>query len=90
MYNINLTRSQVFKVSSALYQMTTKFSVYFQARCAAEALLRYLEKQRPDYFETITDQELDEIPTVLLINQPYTVLSIRPSQANRKLCHKFK
>lgn len=41
-----------------------------QARCAAEALLRYLEKQRPDYFETITDEELDEIPTVLLINQP--------------------
>lgn len=67
---MSLTRSQVFKVSSALYQMATKFSVYFQARCAAEALLRYLEKQRPDYLETITDEELDEIPTVLLINMP--------------------
>lgn len=44
--------------------------VHFQARCAAETLLQYLERKRFNYFETISDEELDMIPTVLLINQP--------------------
>lgn len=50
--------------------MTATISVHFQARCAAEKLLQYLEGKRPNYFETITDEELDAIPTVLLISQP--------------------
>lgn len=69
-YTIGLTRSQVGKVSIFGCHFILIINVHFQARCAAVTLHQYLERKRLNYFETINDEELDEIPTVLLINQP--------------------
>lgn len=41
-----------------------------QAGCAARKLSAILEKERPDYFKTITGNELDKIPTSLLLHLP--------------------
>uniref|UniRef100_A0A8D3DX92 Otoancorin n=1 Tax=Scophthalmus maximus TaxID=52904 RepID=A0A8D3DX92_SCOMX len=41
-----------------------------QAGCAAQKLFATLEKERADYFKTITDEELDKIPTFLLLHLP--------------------
>ncbi|XP_039973328.1 otoancorin [Xiphias gladius] len=41
-----------------------------QAGCAARKLFTTLEKARADYFTTITREELDKIPTFLLLHLP--------------------
>lgn len=41
-----------------------------QAGCAAGKLFAILERERPDYFKTITGNELEKIPTSLLIHLP--------------------
>lgn len=69
-FNMSHTGSQVCKVSSALCQFTTKIYVHFQVRCAAEALLRSLERKRPDFFQTVTNEELEDIPPLLLTGLP--------------------
>ncbi|KAM4595999.1 otoancorin-like, partial [Polymixia lowei] len=38
-----------------------------QAGCAARKLFMSLEEERADYFQTVTEEELSEIPTILLI-----------------------
>ncbi|XP_076009836.1 otoancorin [Genypterus blacodes] len=43
-----------------------------QLSCIAGRLFKSLEKERPDYFSTITEEELDDIPTLALF-------SLRPS-----------
>uniref|UniRef100_UPI0037E7AB85 otoancorin n=1 Tax=Semicossyphus pulcher TaxID=241346 RepID=UPI0037E7AB85 len=40
------------------------------ARCAARKLFRTLEKERDDYFKNITEEEMDDIPTILLLHLP--------------------
>lgn len=45
-------------------------NVHFQARCAAQKLFATLEKERADYFKTITEEEMDQIPTLLLLHLP--------------------
>ncbi|KAM9722820.1 otoancorin [Menidia menidia] len=41
-----------------------------QAMCAAKKLFMTLEKERSDFFQNITEQELDMIPTLLLLHLP--------------------
>ncbi|XP_047196884.1 otoancorin [Hippoglossus stenolepis] len=41
-----------------------------QAICASRKLFATLEKKRPDYFRTITEEELDDTPTLLLLHLP--------------------
>ncbi|XP_062279086.1 otoancorin [Scomber scombrus] len=41
-----------------------------QTACAARKLFTTLEKKRPNYFKAITVEELDEIPTSLLLHLP--------------------
>ncbi|XP_023117628.2 stereocilin [Amphiprion ocellaris] len=41
-----------------------------QAKCAAQKLFASLEKERKDYFKTISDEELDRIDTFLLLHLP--------------------
>lgn len=54
------------KTCVQFYQSKTNF----QAGCAAQKLFATLEKERADYFKTITDEELDKIPTFLLLHLP--------------------
>lgn len=42
----------------------------FQAGCAARKHFKTLEEQRTNYFKSITVEEMDEIPTFLLIHLP--------------------
>lgn len=42
----------------------------FQTACAARKLFATLKKRRPNYFKAITEEELDEIPTSLLLHLP--------------------
>ncbi|XP_074539191.1 otoancorin [Halichoeres trimaculatus] len=46
---------------------TTRWLPKRQIGCAARKLFSNLEKDQPDYFETITEEELENIPTVLLL-----------------------
>ncbi|KAM3613542.1 uncharacterized protein V6R79_001145 [Siganus canaliculatus] len=48
------------------------------AGCAARKLCAVLEKQRPDYFQTIRANELEEIPPVLLTSFPHFKLKELP------------
>ncbi|XP_029359266.1 otoancorin [Echeneis naucrates] len=50
--------------------MTPQWVSKVQAGCAARKLFATLEKQRADYYKTITLEELDEIPTPLLLYLP--------------------
>jgi hypothetical protein len=41
-----------------------------QVCCTAQSLFAGLEKKRAGYFNNITDAELEEIPTLLLLHLP--------------------
>ncbi|XP_068179193.1 otoancorin [Antennarius striatus] len=50
----------------------------WQVACAARRLVRACEAKGPDYFQTITEEELDEIPTLLLSHFPPSKLKDLP------------
>ncbi|XP_011483575.1 uncharacterized protein LOC105355935 isoform X1 [Oryzias latipes] len=65
----NVSDSSVMEMAQAITK-TPQWLSKVQARCAAQKLLLTLEKMRPNYLKTITEQELDAIPTTLLLYLP--------------------
>ncbi|KAF6739596.1 Otoancorin [Oryzias melastigma] len=65
----NVSDSSVMEMAQAITK-TPQWLSKVQARCAAQKLFLTLEKERSDYFKTITEQELDVIPTMLLLHLP--------------------
>ncbi|RVE62701.1 hypothetical protein OJAV_G00159600 [Oryzias javanicus] len=65
----NVSDSSVMEMAQAITK-TPQWLSKVQARCAAQKLFLTLEKERRDYFKTITEQELDAIPTMLLLHLP--------------------
>ncbi|XP_070768533.1 otoancorin [Enoplosus armatus] len=49
-----------------------------QTGCAARKLFATLEKVRADYFKTITEEEMVEIPTILLLHLPPSTVKDLP------------
>ncbi|XP_053289168.1 otoancorin [Pleuronectes platessa] len=49
-----------------------------QAICASRKLFATLKKVRADYFQTITEEELDNIPTLMLLHLPPAMLKDLP------------
>ncbi|XP_069394092.1 otoancorin [Paralichthys olivaceus] len=52
-----------------------------QAICASRKLFSTLEKERADYFKTISEDELDNIPTLLLLHLPPAKVKDLPDSA---------
>lgn len=50
------------------YQWIT--NICFQAGCAARKRFASLERERADYFKTITEEEMKNISTCLLLQLP--------------------
>ncbi|KAI3360495.1 hypothetical protein L3Q82_002382 [Scortum barcoo] len=65
----NLTDSETQDMAQAIRE-TPQWLSKMQAGCAARKLFASLEKKRADYFKTIIEKEMDEIPTDLLIHLP--------------------
>ncbi|KAM3873315.1 otoancorin [Diretmus argenteus] len=58
--------------------------------CAARKLFTKLEKVRPGYFHNITKEELDEIPTLLLIHLPPRKVKVLPDSVCPVFLDKMK
>ncbi|XP_034029550.1 LOW QUALITY PROTEIN: otoancorin [Thalassophryne amazonica] len=67
-----------------------RFLSKFQACCAAQNLFATLEKKRSDYFKTITPDEMDAIPTTLLVHLPPAKVKDLPSSMCSSLLDKIE
>ncbi|XP_026172964.1 uncharacterized protein LOC113136395 isoform X2 [Mastacembelus armatus] len=65
----NVTGSDTLNMAQAITE-TPQWLSKFQAGCVAQKLFATLEKERADYFKTITEEELYKIPTLLLLHLP--------------------
>nr|XP_046256838.1 otoancorin [Scatophagus argus]XP_046256839.1 otoancorin [Scatophagus argus]XP_046256840.1 otoancorin [Scatophagus argus] len=61
--------SDVQDMTQAIWE-TPQWLSKVQAGCAARKLFATLETERTDYFKTITEEEMDQIPTALLLHLP--------------------
>ncbi|XP_047453991.1 otoancorin [Mugil cephalus] len=75
----NAADSDALDIALAMTE-TQEWLSKFQAECAAEKLFETLEKERSDFFINITKEELDMIPTLLLLRlSPWKVKDLPDS-----------
>ncbi|KAM6967469.1 otoancorin [Aplochiton taeniatus] len=61
-----------------------------QVCCAARRLFANLEKERLDYFRNVTEKELNDIPTLLLLHLPHMKMMDLPDSVCPALLDKMK
>ncbi|KAJ8354713.1 hypothetical protein SKAU_G00222800 [Synaphobranchus kaupii] len=81
-------QSDVLNLSQALTGSMRWLSMT-QVRCTAMKLYSSLEKERRDYFSNITDSELDDIPTPLMIHMPEKAITGLPASVCSLLLDKM-
>ncbi|XP_027142608.1 otoancorin [Larimichthys crocea] len=76
-----------------MIQAITKTPQWFsrmQAGCAARKLFKTLRNERADYFKTITQEEMEDIPTFLLIHLPPSDVTALPDSVCPVLLDKME